>query len=170
MHNRLAVPLALAVAGLLAPAAHAAPPNPFGHACAPQNGVLFCPTALDAQRVPSFDGVPLDVDVTLPPTGDGPFPTIVMMHGYGGNKKAFEATSTPRHLQQPLLRAAGLRGGELLGARIRPLVRHAGLAHEPGLRRAAGSISQTIATSRATRSTCSACWSTRAWRAPTRSA
>ena len=46
----------------------------------------------DAQRVPSFDGVPLDVDVTLPATGDGPFPTIVMMHGYGGNKTNFEAT------------------------------------------------------------------------------
>ena len=38
------------------------------------------------QRVPSFDGVPLDVDVTLPPTGDGPFPTIVMMHGWGGQQ------------------------------------------------------------------------------------
>ena len=45
--------------------------------------------------MPSFDGVPLDVDVTLPASGDGPFPTIVMMHGYGGNKSAFEATSTP---------------------------------------------------------------------------
>jgi len=79
----------------LAPAAgaQAAPPNPFGHACLPQNGVLFCPTALDAQRVPSFDGVPLDVDVTLPATGDGPFPTIVMMHGWGGNKGAFERTT-----------------------------------------------------------------------------
>lgn len=79
----------------LAPAAgaQAAPPNPFGHACLPQNGVLFCATASDAQRVPSFDGVPLDVDVTLPPTGDGPFPTIVMMHGWGGNKGAFESSS-----------------------------------------------------------------------------
>ena len=34
--------------------------------------------------LPSFDGVPLDVDVTLPPTGNGPFPTIVMLHGWGG--------------------------------------------------------------------------------------
>ena len=34
----------------------------------------FCPTARDAQRVPSFDGVPLDVDLTLPALGDGPFP------------------------------------------------------------------------------------------------
>ena len=90
MRKRLAVPLALAVAGLLVPAAHAAPPDPFGHACAPQNGVMFCPTALDTERVPSFDGVPLDVDVTLPPSGDGPFPTIVMMHGYGGSKTSFE--------------------------------------------------------------------------------
>jgi fermentation-respiration switch protein FrsA (DUF1100 family) len=54
--------------------------------------VLFCPTSSDAQRVPSFDGVPLDVDVTLPATGDGPFPTIVMMHGYGGTKTSFETT------------------------------------------------------------------------------
>ena len=83
-----------AVLFVLAPgASHAAPPNPFGHACAPKGTVLFCPTASDAQRVPSFDGVPLDVDVTLPATGDGPFPTIVMMHGYGGNKTAFQAPS-----------------------------------------------------------------------------
>jgi pimeloyl-ACP methyl ester carboxylesterase len=40
--------------------------------------------------VPSFDGVPLDVDVTLPPTGDGPFPTIVILHGLGGRKEDFE--------------------------------------------------------------------------------
>jgi fermentation-respiration switch protein FrsA (DUF1100 family) len=94
MRSRVGVHLALAVAGLLAPAtAHAAPPLPFGHACAPQEGVLFCPTATDTERVPSFDGVPLDVDVTLPPSGDGPFPTIVMMHGWGGDKTSFEGSS-----------------------------------------------------------------------------
>ncbi len=87
--------LVVAVGGsLLVPAsAAAAPPNPFGHACSPQNGVLFCPTADDAQRVPSFDGVPLDVDVTLPVTGDGPFPVIAMLHGYGGDKRAFESAT-----------------------------------------------------------------------------
>jgi fermentation-respiration switch protein FrsA (DUF1100 family) len=84
---------ASATVALAAPAAQAAPPLPFGHACVPQDGVLFCPTASDAQRVPSWDGVPLDVDVTLPPTGDGPFPTIVMMHGWGGNKGGFESHS-----------------------------------------------------------------------------
>ena len=50
--------------------------------------MLFCPTSNDSQRVPSWDGVPLDVDVTLPATGDGPFPTIVMMHGWGGTRPA----------------------------------------------------------------------------------
>ena len=84
---------ALAAWSVLAPAAHAAPPPPFGHACAPQNGALFCPTATDADRVPSWDGVPLDVDVTLPPSGDGPFPTIVMMHGWGQSKTAFESST-----------------------------------------------------------------------------
>jgi fermentation-respiration switch protein FrsA (DUF1100 family) len=92
MRLRLAGVLAVAVAGLLPAAAQAAPPNPFGHACTPQSGVLFCPTLVDAARVPSFDGVPLDVDVTLPASGDGPFPTIVMMHGYGGSKGSFEGT------------------------------------------------------------------------------
>ncbi|MFI4985654.1 MAG: CocE/NonD family hydrolase [Solirubrobacterales bacterium] len=81
--------------GLLAPAAASAgEPAPLGHACKAQNGVRFCPTATLAQRVPSFDGVPLDADVTLPPTGSGPFPTIVMLHGWGGNKTEFES-STP---------------------------------------------------------------------------
>jgi len=37
--------------------------------------------------------MPLDADVTLPAGGNGPFPTIVMLHGWGGNKSAFEAGS-----------------------------------------------------------------------------
>jgi predicted acyl esterase len=67
--------------------------KPFGHACKAQNGVRFCPTETLAQRVPTWDGVPLDVDVTLPPTGTGPWPTMVMMHGWGESKKTFEASS-----------------------------------------------------------------------------
>ena len=80
---------------MLAPAAvaAAAAPAPFGHACGLENGVRFCPTTTLAERVPSFDGVPLDVDVTLPETGSGPFPTIVMLHGFGGSKTDFETTS-----------------------------------------------------------------------------
>lgn len=67
---------------------------PFGHPCvATEAGVRFCPTADLASRVPSWDGIPLDVDVTLPEKGKGPFPTIVMLHGFGGSKTDFE-TST----------------------------------------------------------------------------
>jgi pimeloyl-ACP methyl ester carboxylesterase len=85
--------------GLVAPAAaSAATPAPFGHACVSTAGVRFCPTT-DAgpgrtvDGVPSFDGVPLDVDVTLPATGNGPFPTIVIFHGWGGDKTSYEAAS-----------------------------------------------------------------------------
>jgi len=85
--------LAIVCGVLAAPAVAAAEPAPFGHACKAQNGVRFCPTEALAQRVPSFDGVPLDVDVTLPASGQGPFPTIVMMHGWGGSKSDFESSA-----------------------------------------------------------------------------
>jgi predicted acyl esterase len=68
-------------------------PAPFGHSCKSQDGVRFCPAAELSQRVASFDGVPIDVDVTLPASGNGPFPAIVMLHGWGGNKGAFESSS-----------------------------------------------------------------------------
>src|SRR4051794_11353542 len=82
---------ALAVAALPAAPAAAAPPAPFGHSCAPQNGVVFCPAADLSQRIKSWDGTPIDADVTLPPQGDGPFPAIVLIHGLGGSKTSFES-------------------------------------------------------------------------------
>jgi predicted acyl esterase len=95
--RRLAQPaaavLALACALLGAPALAAAEPAPFGHKCKAENGVRFCPTVALSERVPSFDKVPLDADVTLPASGEGPWPTIVIMHGWGGSKTSYEATS-----------------------------------------------------------------------------
>lgn len=79
-------------AGLAQAAPAAAAPTPFGHPCVPQDGVRFCATTDLQSRVPSFDGTPIDVDVTLPPTGDGPFPTVVLHHGLGQTKSAFEGT------------------------------------------------------------------------------
>jgi X-Pro dipeptidyl-peptidase (S15 family) len=89
--------LALAAAALAAPASARAqaPIAPFGHACAAVNGVRVCPTSDLAQRVASWDGTPIDVDVTLPPGGSGPFATIVLEHGYPGTKATFQA-STPK--------------------------------------------------------------------------
>jgi fermentation-respiration switch protein FrsA (DUF1100 family) len=75
-------------------------PMPFGHPCTTQSdGTRFCPTTdggpgQTVDGVPSFDSVPLDVDVTLPPSSDGsgPYPTIVMLHGWGNDKTSFEST------------------------------------------------------------------------------
>src|SRR3954447_1884346 len=75
------------------PATALAEPLPFGHACTPQQSVRFCPTTDTASRPLSFDGTPIDVDVTLPATGDGPFPTVLLLHGLGGDKTSFENTT-----------------------------------------------------------------------------
>jgi pimeloyl-ACP methyl ester carboxylesterase len=83
--------IATVIVAFAASAASAAGPAPFGHPCHAQAQVRFCPTPSSAQRVRTFDGVPLDVDVTLPVKGAGPFPTIVMLHGWGGNKGDFES-------------------------------------------------------------------------------
>jgi predicted acyl esterase len=90
----MSVSVLAGVCGLLAaPALASAEPTPFGHKCKAQNAVRFCPTETLAQRVPTFDKVPLDVDVTLPASGEGPFPAIVMIHGWGGSKADFESTT-----------------------------------------------------------------------------
>jgi predicted acyl esterase len=85
--------LGLALLVLAAPVQAKPPtgePKPFGHACKAQEGVRFCPTETLAERVPTWDGVPIDADVTLPPTGNGPWPTIAMLHGWGSKKTEFE--------------------------------------------------------------------------------
>jgi len=72
-------------------------PHPFGKlTCAPRDGIRLCAGGLTAgtdRRIPSFDGVPLDADLALPPSGKGPFPLIVMLHGLGGDKSNWEVSS-----------------------------------------------------------------------------
>jgi fermentation-respiration switch protein FrsA (DUF1100 family) len=74
--------------------ATASAPAPFGHPCVPFASVRMCATQGLRDRVPSFDGTPLDVDVTLPATGKGPFPTVLLLHGLGSSKGEDE-TSDP---------------------------------------------------------------------------
>jgi fermentation-respiration switch protein FrsA (DUF1100 family) len=95
--RRLLIAVGLLIAGLAFPASAAA--GPFGHACTTgSDGTRLCPTTeggagQTVDGVATFDGVPLDVDVTLPPTSfQRPYPTIVMMHGWGGSKTDFEST------------------------------------------------------------------------------
>jgi pimeloyl-ACP methyl ester carboxylesterase len=67
--------------------------RPFGRlVCGPRFGVTFCSGGLN-HRVPSFDGVPLDADLTLPARGRPPYPLIVLLHGLGGNKLETESTT-----------------------------------------------------------------------------
>jgi hypothetical protein len=77
--------LVLAAAG----GAHAAQvASVFGGriACVVRSEVQYCEGGLGS-RVESWDGVPLDVNVTLPPADQsGPFPLIVDLHGWGAGK------------------------------------------------------------------------------------
>src|SRR4030095_7546829 len=51
-----------------------------------QAGVQFCAGTV-LTRVESWDGVPLDVNVPIPPAAmNGPFPLIVDLHGWGIGK------------------------------------------------------------------------------------
>jgi hypothetical protein len=89
MRLRIALLLAALVLLVHAAAASAAAPRPFGTLeCAPQDGVRFCPGST-ATRVKTFDGVPLDVNVALPASGDTGLPLVVLSHGYGGSKLGF---------------------------------------------------------------------------------
>jgi hypothetical protein len=60
--------------------------RPFGTLdCVPQDGVRFCQGSI-ATAVESFDQTPLDVNVTLPATGDHNLPLLIHFHGWGGAK------------------------------------------------------------------------------------
>jgi|tagenome__1003787_1003787.scaffolds.fasta_scaffold20986407_3 hypothetical protein len=70
-----------------APAFAAPVKSVLGIPCTAQaDGVQAC-IGDTSHRVRTWDGVPLDVDVYLPPADQtGPFPTIFFLHGFGGSK------------------------------------------------------------------------------------
>src|SRR4030081_1437117 len=91
MRRRLAV---LAMAPLtaligLAPA-QAQPGLPAGVTCSQTSTAspIIC-----SGKIPSWDGVPLDADLTIPPGPVKPRPLIVMLHGYANQKTEWESTS-----------------------------------------------------------------------------
>src|SRR5688500_974309 len=64
------------------PATASAAAKPFGALeCPEKEGVRFCSGIAD-----TFDGHMVDTNVTLPASGDGPFPLIILSHGWGGAK------------------------------------------------------------------------------------
>src|SRR5438552_5011184 len=79
--------LALAAAP---PRATAGPLGMTGTDVTSPDGVAY---TLYTGRVASFDGVPLDVDLTVP---QGPLvarPLVVMLHGWGGDKTDWESAT-----------------------------------------------------------------------------
>jgi pimeloyl-ACP methyl ester carboxylesterase len=86
-------------------------PKPFGRLlCAPSDGVRLCRGGMVGTgdlRVPSFDGVPLDADLTLPAGGKAPYPLIVLLHGLGGNKFDYESTSDDGKVDNVTLASQG---------------------------------------------------------------
>ena len=101
---RWIVVVSAAVASLaLSAPANAAIPNVFSNTpnpipCAVQgSGVRLCdqtiagnPGGTARSTIKTFDGVPIDVRVAFPPEPpsgpDGPYPLIMLFHGYGGTK------------------------------------------------------------------------------------
>ncbi len=63
-------------------------------------GNPMSPTSID-DRVPSFDGTPLDADLTLPANGSAPYSLIVLLHGLAGSKTDYESNSLVS-LNQPI--------------------------------------------------------------------
>ena len=91
---RRALFLALLIAFAL-PAGASAAAKPFGALdCPEQEGVRFC-----QGKVETWDGVPIDLNVTLPPNGDGPFPLMILSHGWGGSKMGL--TGNPSSASKP---------------------------------------------------------------------
>ena len=86
----------LAIAALIhaRSAAAAALPEPFGVIpCQPAMKVVFCEGNVNA-RVASFDGTPIDLNVTLPAHQKlTNLPLIVVSHGYGGSKVDLSTTA-----------------------------------------------------------------------------
>jgi hypothetical protein len=78
-------------------------PSETAIACAPQaDGVRFC-SGTEA----TFDDLhtPLDVAVTLPPTpssgGDGPYPLVILGHGWGGGKQTDPGSQEAKWIDSP---------------------------------------------------------------------
>ena len=81
---------ALALPG--AASAGSAAVEPFGKlTCVPADGLRFCEGSI-AKRVPTFDGVPIDANVTLPANRSRNLPLVIQLHGWAGSKSGLDAS------------------------------------------------------------------------------
>ena len=77
----------LAALAAAAPAAATTLPSSFTPPCPTYGNQQIC-----SGSVPSWDGSPLDVDLTLPTQGTGTrHPLMIVLHGFGNNKHEWES-------------------------------------------------------------------------------
>src|SRR5438128_8917929 len=77
-----------ALVGLVPASAQSSLPTGFSCNQASAAAPIVC-----SAKLPSWDGVPLDTDLTLPAGPVVPRPLIVMLHGYANQKTEWESTS-----------------------------------------------------------------------------
>ena len=96
LRRLLSIAATVVIGTVGSPAAQASPSLPLLGSCQPrfdqadEFAYRFC-----TGYVATFDGVPIDVDLTLPAgsvPGDG-YPLLVMMHGWGNSKADFESSA-----------------------------------------------------------------------------
>ncbi len=95
LRRLLSIAVTVAIGAISPPVMQSFPPLPFSASCQSRldQADAFAYQSCTAY-VPSFDGVPLDVDLTLPAgdVPDGGYPLLVMMHGWGDSKTNFESS------------------------------------------------------------------------------
>ncbi len=103
--RKLTILIVVLGALIMAPSANATITTVFGGdvSCSVVGGGdRFCGSNAPRSTTPSFDGVPIDVNVAFPPVPgagpDGNFPVIMMFHGYGGSK--FDITTMQKWLDR----------------------------------------------------------------------
>ena len=111
--RKLVVAITVLTAFTLVPAAGAAIPKVFTGKgdvnCAVQGagqyaGQRWCGTGtsspLSRSTAKTFDNVPIDVNVSFPAGGDGPYPLMMIFHGYALFKSSFADAETQRWLNR----------------------------------------------------------------------
>ena len=91
---------------LASSSAQAAIPSALGIPCTPNptDGVRECGSSAPRSTAASFDATPIDVNVAFPPAPssgpDGPYPLIIIGHGYGGSKIPFGTPNSTSDMRQ----------------------------------------------------------------------
>jgi predicted acyl esterase len=89
---------------LAASSAHAAIPSALGVTCTvAADNVRECGSTAPRSTSPSWDNVPIDVNIAFPPdpgSGDGNYPLLIVGHGYGGSKIGFGASGSTDGLRR----------------------------------------------------------------------